>query len=83
MFHMLPIPNHLRVLLLLLTLLILILLLLVLLHKRTIHLLPTRNNIQVILLLYFIIMAEQEKTTNDTKNKCENMLQKKASMFSV
>jgi hypothetical protein len=27
-------------------------------------------------------MAEPEKTTNGTKNKCENMLQKKASMLS-
>ena len=25
-----------------------------------------------------LVMAEQEKTTNDTKNKCESMLQKKS-----
>ena len=30
------------------------------------------------ILLLLLVMAEQEKTTNDTKNKCESMLQKKS-----
>ena len=30
------------------------------------------------ILLLLLVMAEQEKPTNDTKNKCESMLQKKS-----
>ena len=78
LFHILP---HLLLLIFLLQVLL-----------RVLLLLPTRNNIQVLLLrnninihllrvILLIAMAEQETTINDTKNKCENMLQKKSSMF--